>query len=175
MSKIEAGKIAFAWDDCNLHNIVNESINLIDYQAQEKRIHINLQSQEADLAIRADCKRIKQVVLNLLSNAIKFSPEDSEIRIKLRSASHYCFVTIIDSGPGISRAKQKWIFEQFNQIHDDDHKAAEGTGLGLAISKRIITAHSGVLTVKNCHRGGSEFTIGLKRTLDFTPHPQKGD
>ena len=98
---------------------------------------------------------------NLISNAIKFSPEGSQIRIRLESLPHKLVFSVSDQGPGISKEAQKHIFDKFYQA-DNSHKQ-EGNGLGLALVKRILAIEKGQIQVDNLPEGGCCFTVTLRK------------
>lgn len=151
LSKIEAGKLSFEFESCNLEAIVQEGVKLLQYQMQSKNISLNLENAHGNgvpLLVRADFKRIKQVFINILSNAVKFTPKDSSITVRILQGRFNIFIAVIDQGPGVSQNMRNWVFEKFNQIDRDAH-AGEGTGLGLAISKKIIDAHNGKIFIRN--------------------------
>lgn len=102
---------------------------------------------------------LKEVWVNLLDNAVKFSPEGCAVTLSLRIAPDAVFVTVTDHGPGIDKAVQAHIFDQFYQ-GDTSHKT-EGNGLGLAMVKKIVALHGGCVTVNSRPGQGSAFTVQL--------------
>ena len=102
---------------------------------------------------------LKEVWVNLLDNAVKFSPAGCAVTLSLRIAPDAVFVTVTDHGPGIDKATQAHIFDQFYQ-GDTSHKT-EGNGLGLAMVKKIVALHGGRVTVNSRPGQGSAFTVQL--------------
>ena len=107
-----------------------------------------------------DERRLTQVVLNLVGNAIKFS-DQGEVVIKATSANGSFTVAVQDNGPGISKADQGKIFEEFQQADNSATKKKGGTGLGLSISRRIVEMHGGRLSVESEIGKGSVFSFTL--------------
>jgi signal transduction histidine kinase len=100
------------------------------------------------------------VVLNLVGNAIKFSDTGAVI-IKASSTNGSFTVAVQDNGPGISKADQGKIFEEFQQADNSATKKKGGTGLGLSISRRIVEMHGGKLWVESELGKGSVFQFTL--------------
>jgi signal transduction histidine kinase len=106
------------------------------------------------------------VVLNLVGNAIKFSDAGAVI-IKATSADNSFTVAVQDNGPGISKADQGKIFEEFQQADNSATKKKGGTGLGLSISRRIVELHGGKLWVESELGKGSVFSFTLPCTVEI--------
>jgi signal transduction histidine kinase len=107
---------------------------------------------------RGDERRLTQVLLNLVGNAIKFTDQGS-IGIAV-AMSNDCFeLAVSDTGPGIAKADQARIFEEFQQVDSSSTRQKGGTGLGLAISKRIVEMHGGGITVDSELGIGSTFRV----------------
>ena len=110
--------------------------------------------------IRADERKIRQVVLNLLSNAIKFTPEGGRIEIGEVPKDRFVEVSVSDTGVGIAPEDQEAVFEEFRQVGTSDKKA-EGTGLGLTLCRKFIELHGGRIWVKSQPGVGSTFTFTI--------------
>src|SRR5258708_2980 len=109
--------------------------------------------------VRADERKIKQVLLNLLSNALKFTPEGDRIDVSHRH-DDVAKIRVSDTGVGIAPEDQEAIFEEFRQVGTADKKV-EGTGLGLALSRKFIELHGGRIWVQSEVGKGSTFTFTL--------------
>jgi signal transduction histidine kinase len=110
--------------------------------------------------VRADERKVRQVVLNLLSNAIKFTPEGGRIEVRAKPVDGSVEVSVTDTGVGIAPEDQEAIFEEFRQVGTADKKV-EGTGLGLALSRKFIELHGGRIWVESQVGAGSTFTFAL--------------
>ena len=109
--------------------------------------------------VRADERRVKQVVVNLLSNAVKFTPELGRVEVVARRDDDSVRVTVRDTGVGIANEDRERVFEEFEQATTPE--AREGTGLGLSLARRFIEAHQGRLTMESVVGEGSAFTFTL--------------
>ncbi len=110
--------------------------------------------------IRADERKVKQVLLNLLSNALKFTPEGGRVDVAARVTDGFAEVAVSDSGVGIAPEDQQAVFEEFRQVGASSKKV-EGTGLGLAISRKFIELHGGRIGVESAPGRGATFTFTL--------------
>ena len=120
-------------------------------------------STSASGTIRADERKVKQVLLNLLSNALKFTPGGRPDRRARRACSDDGVeISVTDTGVGIAPEDQAAVFEEFRQV-GAAAKKVEGTGLGLAISRKFIELHGGRIWVESEVGTGSTFTFTLPR------------
>jgi signal transduction histidine kinase len=112
-----------------------------------------------------DGRRLMQVLINLVGNAIKFT-DAGEVVIKAEVNNGAFYVSVRDTGPGISAADQAKLFQEFQQADNAITKKKGGTGLGLAISKRIIEMHGGRIWVESQPGQGSTFAFTLPVTVE---------
>jgi two-component system, NtrC family, sensor histidine kinase GlrK len=108
-----------------------------------------------------DTERILQVLRNLIGNAIKFTPEGGTVTLLGRQEEKKIFVTVRDTGIGISRDNLTDIFEKYRQGDPNRPEYIKGTGLGLAIVKHIVAAHGGNVWAESDPGQGSSFTFFL--------------
>ena len=162
--ELETDQIQLNIKQENLIPIVRECVEEIIFQADKRKIFINIELSN-ELNIDIDRRMIKKVILNLLSNAIKNTLSNGNIFIK--SIEHHNFIEIIirDTGVGLTKKEKLFIFKKFGKIErfgkgmDVD---IEGPGLGLYISSEIVKLHKGEILVKSKGRNkGSTFTIRL--------------
>lgn len=156
IERLEQGKAELHYTDVDISVLIDEVILALHSSIIQKRIIIN--KEVVSDVISADEDRLRQVLINLLSNAIKFSPEGSEVLIRVVPSEDCMMVIVKDSGPGIAPEEQEKVFDRFYKKGDK-----EGTGLGLAISKGIIEAHGGIIGVISDGSKGSSFYFKLPR------------
>ena len=164
LSKLESGKMAI---ECAKNDLYKVADNCVQEQAawiQEKALTLNLVCPSGRIYGQFDAAKIGQVISNLLSNAIKFSPEKTEITMRICEGHQpspipvLCF-SIEDQGIGIPESELKRIFDEFIQS-SKTVSGAGGTGLGLAICQRIIALHRGKIWASNLNPGAKlEFWI----------------
>lgn len=165
-NKIDSGKVELEQVQFDLRNIIHRIVHSYSFQANEKKLKISCEIDEAIPEILiGDSLRIGQIVNNLVSNAIKFT-DQGFVRISiLKEFTHENQTDIKfifeDTGIGIPENKRKSIFEAFTQASSSTSRKYGGTGLGLAIVKRLVELHGGEIEVKARKDGGSVFEFIL--------------
>ncbi len=166
LSKIEAGKLDLNPTEFVLNDFLRGIAGIIRMRAEQKNVLFSYEAlTPLPLGIRADEKRLRQILLNLLGNAVKFTdegfvtlnvsllreiaPDSDEPQAQLR-------FEVIDTGVGITPAELEHIFSPFEQVGDLQRRS-EGTGLGLAISRKLVDVMGGTLQVTSTPGEGSTF------------------
>jgi len=157
LSKIEAGRMELDVASFPARGALESTLSLVRERAQRKDIRLSLDVDPAVGEVRADERKLKQILLNLLSNAIKFTPEGGRIAVAARVNGAGLEVAVTDSGIGISPEEQEAVFEEFRQVGP----RAEGTGLGLALTRRFVELHGGRIRLESSPQQGSTFTFTL--------------
>lgn len=161
LSKIEAGQLTLSLNEYSLDEVIQTVITSVEALAAEKKLDLNVTVPPNLSIARGDEQRIAQVLLNLLGNAIKFTDE-GEIRVEVAEESDKTFlVSVTDTGPGLSEADQKIIFEEFQQADNSNTRKKGGSGLGLSIAKKIVEMHGGRIWVESSAGKGSTFRFTL--------------
>ncbi|MEG4502631.1 PAS domain S-box protein [Microcoleus sp. F6_B4] len=157
LSKIEAQKVELMPTDFHFPAFLQGVAEMCRIRAELKGIHFHFPSiPELPIGIRADEKRLRQVLINLLSNAIKFTDEGSITFTVSFAAEGKIRFEIRDTGTGIAQDQLQAIFQPFEQV-GDRRRQTEGTGLGLAISKRIVELMGSTIHVQSEMNVGSIF------------------
>jgi signal transduction histidine kinase len=160
LSKIEAGRMELEVSEFDLPLAIQNALTLVRERALRRGIALHHVIDNRVAGIRADERKVKQVLLNLLSNAIKFTPEGGGIEVRAAPVDGMVEVSVTDTGVGIAPEDQEAVFEEFRQVGTADKKA-EGTGLGLALSRKFIELHGGRISVRSQLGTGSTFTFTL--------------
>jgi signal transduction histidine kinase len=160
LSKVEAGRMELELTDFHLPTALDSALMLVRERAGRRSISLQMSVDERLGQIRADERKIRQVVLNLLSNAIKFTPEGGRIEVAAVSKDESVEVSVSDTGVGIAPEDQQAVFEEFRQVGTAEKKA-EGTGLGLTLCRKFIELHGGRIWVKSQVAVGSTFTFTI--------------
>jgi PAS domain S-box-containing protein len=160
ISKIEAGQLVLSLDEYSMEDVIQTVITSVGALAAEKNLKLNVMVP-ADLKIgKGDQQRIAQVLLNLVGNAIKFT-EKGEVKVEVGVSNETFFISVSDTGPGISKPDQEKIFEEFQQADGSSTRKKGGTGLGLSIAKKIVEMHGGQIWVESTLGKGSNFRFTL--------------
>ncbi|MEG4107874.1 PAS domain S-box protein [Microcoleus sp. S13_C5] len=157
LSKIEAQKVELMPTDFHFPAFLQGVAEMCRIRAEIKGIHFHFPSSpELPIGIRADEKRLRQVLFNLLSNAIKFTDEGSVTFIVSFATEGKIRFEVRDTGTGIAQEQLEAIFQPFEQV-GDRRRQTEGTGLGLAISQRIVELMGSTIQVQSEMNVGSIF------------------
>jgi signal transduction histidine kinase len=160
LSKIEAGRMELDATDFNVPDAIENALTLVKERASRRGIRLGRAVDERLGTIRADARKVKQVLLNLLSNALKFTPEGGRIDVSATVRGDVAEIAVSDTGVGIASEDQEAVFEEFRQVGATATKM-EGTGLGLALSRKFIELHGGEIWVQSAVGHGSTFTFTL--------------
>ena len=158
-SKLENDRIKIEKVSFNFKDLIESTCKPLEPNAENKGIELNWDVEEIlDNNYVSDPYRLKQILTNLISNAIKFTQEGSvEVVAKIEEGN--IEVSVLDTGIGIAKNKQKAVFKEFTQAHDGIEKKFGGTGLGLTIAKKMLRLLDGKIKVDSEENKGSIFTI----------------
>jgi len=164
LSKIEAGKLELQLTQVNIKEILEDGPIMIQEKALKHGIGVgaDIDSELDEFTIKADERKLKQIMFNLLSNAAKFTPDGGSITIRGRKGAGEVLISVMDTGIGIAPEFHKRIFEDFYQVKTGHRDRIPGTGLGLSLVKRMVEMHCGKVWVESEGEGkGSCFTFTL--------------
>ena len=165
LSKIEAGQLVLELSDYSVQDIAQAVRSALEPLAVDKKLAFKVEVPARLPPGHGDGRRLMQVLINLVGNAIKFT-DAGEVVIKAEVNNGAFYVSVRDTGPGISAADQAKLFQEFQQADNAITKKKGGTGLGLAISKRIIEMHGGRIWVQSQPGQGSTFAFTLPITVE---------
>jgi signal transduction histidine kinase len=160
LSKIEAGRMELELTEFDLPTAIESAMTLVRERATRRGIALQKTLDGRVGPIRADERKVRQVVLNFLSNAIKFTPEGGRIEVRAVPVDGSVEVSVADTGVGIAPEDQEAVFEEFRQVGSSAAKQ-EGTGLGLALCRKFVELHGGTIWVTSAVGAGSTFTFTL--------------
>lgn len=139
---------------------LRQALQLFEYQLTEKDIMSTLKANELSV-ISGDQVLMLQVWTNLLSNAIKYTPEGGSINIEVSNNEQYCYVTVSDTGEGISEESIDYVFDRNYWKKRKADIAISSNGLGLSIVKRIVQLHGGTIHLTSQGGEGTKVTVQL--------------
>lgn len=166
LSKVEAGKLAFHPEPCDLAQIIAETAGIVEPLASQKQIRVVSYIDPSLSRVVLDPVRLKQVLYNYLSNAIKFTGSQGTVAIHLRPEDEQQIrLEVQDTGIGIRPQDLGRLFMEFEQIEAGNRRNVPGTGLGLRLTKRIVEAQGGQVGVESTFGKGSTFYAVLPREM----------
>jgi signal transduction histidine kinase len=184
LSKVEAGKLELEMSSFMLGEVVDASVSLLKEKAFKHNIKLVSEiGDAANASLRADMRKLKQIMFNLLSNALKFTSAGGSVRIEARRfkfgdaagpeppegwadinqawEGDFIEVSVTDTGIGIQAEDMPKLFKAFSQIESPYTKTHEGTGLGLALCKRLVELHGGWIRAESEFGKGSRFAFAI--------------
>ncbi len=178
ISRLESGMIELKFTEARLMDTVAAAVSRIYPVALAKNISVSVDAAEelSGVVIRQDPKWLSEALLNVLENAVKYSPENTEIQIRISELVTFLRVEIEDEGIGIPKNERHRIFQRFYRGGEASVQEQPGSGVGLYLTRRIVEAHGGMIraadAVKNVrnadrsrkkqeNRGGTTFIIQL--------------
>ena len=173
-SKIEAGRIELETLTFDLRQVLEQSMDLFEEQANRKGIELVLAATpELPGRMRGDPGRLRQVLMNLVGNAIKFTKE-GEVAVRVFETKRegikatYRF-EVSDTGIGIAAEHQARLFQPFMQADASTTRCYGGTGLGLAISRELVRLMGGTMNLNSAPGQGSTFWFLLPLEVQGEP------
>lgn len=160
LSRLETGILSLALQPVAVNSIFDVVINRLALAAEEKHIEVRHDVQEPAPKVRADPKRLEQVLMNLIHNAIKFTPSGGRVSLHAARKGPGVQIDVVDTGMGMSSAEAARVFERFYKV-DRGRNRAEGAGLGLAIARHLLELHGSRLHVVSEVGRGSRFSFAL--------------
>jgi signal transduction histidine kinase/CheY-like chemotaxis protein/purine-cytosine permease-like protein len=160
IARIEAGKLTLNVRPMRFADCVHEMAAMFEPQAAAKGLHFRFEAEgHLPEVVRADEKRLRQILINLLGNAIKFTAQ-GQITLRVRHSREMAHIDIEDTGPGLSRDELDKIFEPFAR-GSTAAPTTSGAGLGLTIAKMLTDLMGGELTARSSLGVGSVFKVRL--------------
>jgi signal transduction histidine kinase/CheY-like chemotaxis protein len=160
VASIEAGRVPAVIGDVPVAALLDEVLSTMGEQAAKAGVSLDAHAGDAGLTVRADRRRLKQVLLNLMSNAIKYNHEGGSVALRAAVSGEEVTIDVHDSGPGLTVEQQAHLFEPFNRL-GAEFKPVPGTGIGLTITKMLVELMHGRIDVKSIAGQGSCFAVRL--------------
>jgi two-component system sensor histidine kinase BarA len=165
-SKMESGKLHIVDETFDLHEVIEQTRDLLFINVLTKSIDLNLIIfSDTPRWVIGDKLRLKQILLNLIGNAIKFT-DHGRVVVKvsveeLNEERVDVLICVEDSGIGISTADQQLLFQAFSQVESSETRRFSGTGLGLMISQNLASLMDANISMRSTPGQGSQFSLRI--------------
>ncbi|MBV9548207.1 MAG: hypothetical protein JO256_00865 [Alphaproteobacteria bacterium] len=161
ISRCDVGEAGLVEEDFELAAGLEDVFHVMERQAQEQQVAL-YHDVTADLPLlRADKRRIRQMMLNLMSNALKFTPAGGTVRVRAAVTAEGLELTVSDDGIGIAPRDMLKALEPFGQVDSSLARKYEGTGLGLPLTRHMAELHGGSLMLQSAPGQGTTVTVTL--------------
>lgn len=177
VSKIEAGQLVLTEEEVDLEDLLQASLRLVRERAMTGTVTVAVSCPPHLPRLRADLRRLKQVLLNLLSNAIKFTLPGGSVTAGLdRKPGDGLSIHVTDTGIGMTEEEITIAMTPFRQVDSGLARRQDGTGLGLPLTKALVALHDGCLSIRSSPGEGTTVTVWFpeSRLIDPTPEPEDG-
>lgn len=156
-SKGEAGKLEISEEPLSISQTISDCVRMTAEKAKSKQIELRIEAPETLPELRADKRKLRQILINLLTNAIKFTPENGLIILRAQHSGSGFDIRVIDTGIGIAEKDIPTALSVFGQVHRG--RSHEGTGLGLPLCKMFTELHGGTFTLTSTVGVGTTVTV----------------
>jgi len=149
-SKVEAGQLTLHEERCEVAKVIESCARMVLARAARGNVTLRSVVPHGLPDLRADDRRLRQIVLNLVTNAIKYTPAGGRVEVSAGiDLAGNMEISVSDTGVGISDADQAKVMEAFVQVDSERNRSIEGTGLGLPLTRRLVELHGGTLFLKS--------------------------
>ncbi|HEX2591635.1 MAG TPA: ATP-binding protein [Rhizomicrobium sp.] len=165
LSRLDAEQASLDDDEFPLSDVVFEATRMVSPQAERAGVTLRTSVAENLPMIRADRRRIRQILLNLMSNAAKFTHPGGSVEVSAHMDSGAMVIAVADTGIGIAKDDIPKALERFGQVDSRLARKYQGTGLGLPLAKQLAELHGGTFTLRSA--------VGVGTTVTFTLPPDR--
>ncbi len=158
LGEIESGTVRMEIEDVAVDDLVEATVPRLRHQADESGV--GLQARPLSGAtVRADGRRIEQVLANLVDNAIRFARRGSAVTIASKAVAGGVLIDVHNEGDPLPEDVRARVFDRFYQA--DTARSGRHRGLGLSIVQELVQAHGGTVAVESTAEGGTTFSVFL--------------
>lgn len=164
LARIEAGDIAWPFEDLVLDELIDETVEGITPVADERGVGFRLSVSPELPRVRANPEKMQRVLFNLIQNALQHTPKGGQISVSATATDGLVEVRVIDTGPGIATGELDRVFEPLWRGGDARAaRSSDGAGLGLPIARSIVEAHGGHIYIAGTSPRGTQICFTLPR------------
>lgn len=158
LSSIDTGNINLQLETVDLNELMHECHSIVNPMLTERKLQFKAPYEECTHFVKADRRRLKQVLINLLSNAVKYNRQNGFIEVSCEITDQTLRINIKDSGQGISQDLLPRLFTPFDRLGKEGIEES-GTGIGLTLVKRLTETMGGEIGVRSKVGEGSTFWV----------------
>jgi signal transduction histidine kinase len=182
VSRIASGRVRLSMTNVPIAAALDAAFESVRPAAEAKGVILRKQIDLDTTTVRADSRRLQQIMWNLLSNAVRFTPGGGRVSVEARCVRDGVEIVVSDTGSGIAPEFLPHVFDRFRQGDSSTTRSHGGLGLGLAIVRDLLELHGGSVRAQSPGEGkGTTFTVWMPTTgsghaedgegQGHTPHP----
>ena len=161
LAMLDSSQIELQPEQFRIDELVQDVVQKFSLQAQKKNIRLETETQGRLPFVCADLGLIERVLSNLLDNALGHTPDGGSVKLGLQHIDEKVWVSVVDSGGGISELDMPYIFERYYRCNRERGEAAVRAGLGLSIVRRILDMHGESVAADHAPGHGALFRFSL--------------
>lgn len=162
LSRVEAKAFSLEWERIPVQDLLETVQSRMAIQFQEKGVELHIIYPEDLTMVRADPRRLEQVLLNLIGNALQYTPPEGRVVVTVNQQDRCLEFIIRDTGEGIPPEHLPHIFTRFYRVDKSRARTSGGSGIGLTIAKHLVEAHGGDISAESTGAGeGSTFRFTI--------------
>jgi signal transduction histidine kinase len=163
LSKLDAGHLELNDDAIDVREVITSCLRLMEPHSAKADVRLRSNIPDGLPILRADDRRVRQILLNLLSNAVKFTPSGGSVDVAVSCNNDGVAISVADTGIGMAPGEISIALERFGQIDSRLSRRYTGTGLGLPLTKHLVELHGGALAVASEAGKGTTVTALFPR------------
>jgi len=164
ITKLEAGELKLKPEKFDIVKLAEEVFDMEQMLAEEQEITLGFtQRPDRPVYVKADKKRMTEVLSNLVNNGIKYGRKKGFVKMGFYDLEEHILIEVTDNGIGMEKKDLPRVFERFFRVDKSRSRIQGGTGLGLSIVKHIIEAHNQTISVKSIPDEGTTFAFTLEK------------
>lgn len=165
LAKIESGRMDLDLTEVKLSSLVDEAVGAVKPLLEKKAIEMKVDVDDGTFLPLADPEKLLHIMINLLGNASKFSSHGS-VTLTARHEPHRIFISVADTGIGMTPEQQLHIFDAFRQADSSTTRKFQGSGLGLSITRQLCEMMGGTIEVDSALDEGSTFIVDIPLPIE---------
>lgn len=163
ITKMEVNQIELDFTSFDIVELVEDVFKELELRAEGKKIELKFAKEYDRIKVKADRRKITQVLMNLVGNSIDYGNKKGRTTVRFYLMDDIVTIEVSDNGPGIAEAELPRLFERFYRVEKSRNRNEGGSGLGLAIVKHILEAHNQTINVRSTIDVGSTFIFSLDK------------
>jgi len=161
VSRVESGRVDYHQEEVNLIDLINREVELLKLPAEKSGKKIIFSKKDSRATVKTDPILFDEAFKNILDNAVTYSPEGSDIYVRLEKDGDNYLVSVNNQGPLIPEGDKHKIFSRFYRSEEGRKIKPEGSGLGLFIAKSAVETLGGKIWFESSEKKGVTFSMSI--------------